>query len=192
MESNIEPVTTDPFDPFDLAIIRALRKYPEGIRNIKLNKESKINGKNLNVKTFNQHLKWLVKSGVVDRNEEGRARVFYKLHPREAEKEERKGWSESRVKDLASLYEHRKEFDEDQVAEKFFKIIHSTFAPIRRLFYFAIHDLHNPIDFGLDVNRAMEFFRESAIEVGKLVEKNDETFAFFDPLLAKGGAYGWI
>jgi hypothetical protein len=191
MESNIEPPTAIKFDLFDEAIIRALRKYPEGIRNTELNNESKINGKTINVKTFNQHLKWLVNSGVAERDEEARARVFYKLRPTKS-RFRFEDVTEAFIKELVSLYEHRKELDERQAEEKFYKIVHSAFAPIRRFFYIAVSDFHNPVDFNLDINEAKEFFREIVIEISKLYEQNNETRAFFYPLLERSLLYGWI
>src|SRR3989337_2550543 len=186
MESKVKSSTTIDFDFFDQVIIKALRKYPQGIRNTKLNQESKINGKRINVKTFNKHLKRLVNEGVVDRNEEARARVLYRLHPTEMEDKRRKireiGIKYFVVEKLASLFEHRKEINEYQTQKKFNEILsRGGLQPIKNLFVVAISHASNPINFSLDINEATEYFRENTIEISRVIERNDETRAFFYP-----------
>jgi Fe2+ or Zn2+ uptake regulation protein len=195
MESKVKSSTTIDFDRIEQAIIKALRKHPQGIRNTKLNQESKVNGKSINVKTFNKHLKRLVNEGVVDRNEEARARVFYKLHPTEMEDKRRKireiGIRYFVVERLVSLYEHRKEINEYQAQKKFNEILsRGGLQPIKNLFVTAISHASNPIDFSLDKNEATEYFQENAMEISRVIEKNDETRAFFYPLLKE--AFGCL
>jgi DNA-binding HxlR family transcriptional regulator len=99
MSTNDTLVQTSPSNQFDVAIVRALRKNPQGLRYCDLLKRSGEeyktlhfglrrrkdtenelkDGNGINVKTFDKHLKGLVADGVLERVEEKRTRVFYKL-----------------------------------------------------------------------------------------------------------------
>ncbi len=92
-------MNTTAFNEFDLAIVNALKNNPDGLRysdllrrsgreyntlHFGLRKRMDIENpskdeKGINVKTFDKHLKELVADGVLERIEERRARVFYKL-----------------------------------------------------------------------------------------------------------------
>jgi len=77
----------------ECAIAQVLRKHPKGIRYNALKKESdkmlrSSSGKGLCIRTFDKHLKGLVGSGFVERNEVTRFKVFYKLRIAETELKE--------------------------------------------------------------------------------------------------------
>ena len=62
------------------AILMVLVRHRKGIRYNDLHRESgREFGKRIWIKTFDKHLKLLVNSGIVERNEETRYKVFYKL-----------------------------------------------------------------------------------------------------------------
>jgi hypothetical protein len=87
------------FGKFDQAIVNALQKNPQGLRYSELCRRSgneyralqlalrrRINGEHnaeegnrINVKTFDKHLKGLVAEGILERIEERRSRVLYKI-----------------------------------------------------------------------------------------------------------------
>lgn len=75
-----------PLGQFDLAIVKALRKNPQGLRYSELLRKSgeeyrRTSGddKGINVKTFDKHLKRLVSERALERIEEKRFKVFYRL-----------------------------------------------------------------------------------------------------------------
>src|SRR3989337_3019817 len=70
----------------EVAIVRTLRKNPQGLRYNELHRRSgeeygRISGdqKGINIKTFDKHLKGLVSEHALERIEEKRSRVWYKL-----------------------------------------------------------------------------------------------------------------
>jgi DNA-binding HxlR family transcriptional regulator len=87
------------FGAFDTAIVSALKKNPQGLRYNDLYRKSgeeykdvqfkavtwssasseRQGGNGINVRTFDKHLKGLVADGILERVEEKRFRVFYKL-----------------------------------------------------------------------------------------------------------------
>jgi hypothetical protein len=174
------------FDLFDEAIIRALRKFPKGIRNTKLNQESKVNGKCINVKTYNKHLLCLVKVGIIERNEESRAKVIYRLHPTEMDKKLQSSMEDvirSVTKEIVELFEHRKEINIEQ-AHKSLDIILSSriYKPLERLFGWTIWYTENPLEVNLNINQNVDFYRRCMEELIKIKEQNDDTRAFFNTL----------
>jgi DNA-binding transcriptional ArsR family regulator len=188
MESKTEPLTTISFDRFDEAIIRALRKHPRGVRNIQLNRESKVNGEGINVKTFNLHLKRLFNWHIVERNEESRAKVFYKLRPTGIELQRRKMMAFARKISsdlLISLHDRRKEFSEEE-AEKLLDDILSAWNIMQKILLInAILERQNPVAFSLAINEATDYSREFAVEIGKTIGQSEQERAFFQPLLKR-------
>ena len=179
-------LTTLDFGIVDRAIIRALRGHSEGIRYNDLHRGSKKeDGKNINIKTFDKHLKWLVSEEVVKRIEKGRAEVYYKLRSTERDERIRKfrerEFENFITKPISSLFDRRKELTEEQLVEELWGIID---AGILRFIggEFVIAALAASQNdsglFSLSVNNAMEHFREAAIVVSKAVwnEKTEEFF----------------
>jgi rubrerythrin len=85
MSTNDNLAQMPPLSQFDLAIIKTLRKNPQGLRYRELLRKSgeeygRMNrDKGINEKTFDKHLKWLVSERALERIEEKRYRVFYRL-----------------------------------------------------------------------------------------------------------------
>lgn len=131
-----------------------------------------------------QILKWLVTEGVVERIEEGRARVIYKLRPTGREEKRRKllelEFENLIAKPLSSLFDRREELTEDQVGEEFNKIIYEgVLNPIRVIFVNAVVDANeDPVQFSLAVDEATEYFREAAILINRTIW-NEKTGEFF-------------
>jgi len=189
----LSSITLD-FDAFERAIIRALRRHPEGIRNTKLHQESRTeDGKRINVKTYNKHLKALVRELVVERVEEGRAKVVYKLRPtedQELRQEIRDNAIGQLLEDLVALFEHRKETTMQQAGERFNEILLSNiFKPLKGVFVYTVSKADDPIEFSLSLNDQMEFYRESLRETYRIIEQNDETRTFFHPLLKENWSF---
>ncbi len=68
------------YDTVDTAIVNTLRKNPQGLRYNALHaKSGEEFGQRIWIKTYNDHLKGLVKAGVIERIEETRFKVTYKL-----------------------------------------------------------------------------------------------------------------
>lgn len=64
----------------DDAIVKVLRRFTNGLRYNKLHRESgKELGRSIWIKTFNNHLKKLCQDRIIERNEESRFKVIYKL-----------------------------------------------------------------------------------------------------------------
>jgi len=84
MATNDNLAQTPPLTQFDLAIMKALMRNPQGLRYSELHRKSELeyermgNGKGINVRTFDKHLKWLVSEHVLERIEETRYKVYYK------------------------------------------------------------------------------------------------------------------
>lgn len=85
MSTNDTLAQMPPLTQFDLAIMKALTKNPQGLRYSELHRKSELeyermgNGKGFNVRTFDKHLKWLVSERALERIVEARYRVYYKL-----------------------------------------------------------------------------------------------------------------
>ena len=180
--------TTITLDTYDTAIVNVLRKHPEGIRSTLLNKEAKIDGKSLNVKTFNLHLKNLVKNGIAEKKAEGQSRVSYKLKPTKTEVELHKLRSRMRkmlTEAVAGLYLNRDKISEVEVEKTINDVFFWEMHIVKYLSLVTTASSHDTAVFSLGVNEITEEIREFLASFRKIMNQNDATHDFFKPFLEK-------
>jgi DNA-binding HxlR family transcriptional regulator len=182
------PLDMSIFDRYDREIIRILSKYPEGIRNAQLNREAKIDGQSINVKTFNLHLKQLVKVQAVDRRTHGRANVVYKLRLSEDYVEKRRvltELTESVCKELARIYDSRQNTSQKKAEDSLKDLFTVLMKFVRRMVVGTIFNSRDVVALNLDINEILESLRESLLEAYSFTQGNAEKRAFFNPMLEK-------
>lgn len=134
MSANDSPAQTSPLSQFDLAIMRALRKNPQGLRYSELLRKSseeygRMNReKGINVKTFDKHLKNLVSEGALERIEEKRSRVFYRLMIPEDSFPKR--FVEAHRDAVAKLLDNLRDADRDELPKAEAALVLPTMEPM--------------------------------------------------------------
>lgn len=180
------------FDPYERAIVAAFRsagaKHPEGTRYIQLHRESKINGKQINIKTFDKHLKMLVNLGVVIKIPKGRSKVFYKLRPTQTEEESRRFFEKMRELSLETLtlfynVARTKKKAQGTAQEELEKYISYELNLVKFDLVMGLALRQNSVEFSLLINEITHNLQKYIIEVNRLMHENHETWSFFEPLL---------
>jgi DNA-binding HxlR family transcriptional regulator len=187
------PLFEPNYTRIDMAIVSALRKHGGGLRYNSLHRNSsKEFGQAICIKTFNDHLKRLVKAGIIRKKEETKYRVFYKLKigyafvPTELglenEEEARIRIREELVsytqrlfaeKDSIGILSDKAELDEDAVT----KALNGLLSVIEIGFLRAITYGEKPLVSNYIIDETTADFNKIAKDIiGKLAENKEDVF----------------
>lgn len=159
----------------------------------KLHKSAGIeDGGRIWIKTFDSHLKLLVGLKMVEKHEESRYKVFYKLAvsgsvPAKA-LEEREWWHsfqlEHCTENFSKLYSNHEEVSEKDKEKRLERDLRSILRIMEMSLIDAIHTYaENPAYSYYMIDEAVALFRNSSRAISSIVGQSNETQAFFSPIL---------
>lgn len=197
MSTNDTLAQTPPLSQFDLAIMKALRRNPQGLRYSELHRKSELeyermgSGKGINVKTFDKHLKWLVSERALERIVEARYKVYYKPTIPAQLKVYAEASRDHTVKVVNTLEERsaaRSQFPESLVEPLMDFIGYSVKSAL--LTGFELWTLENPIWARYWVDEEMETTRYFFNKIAPIFEKKEnikDLYRLFERLDNKWG-----
>lgn len=180
MSINDSLVQTPPLSQFDLAIMKALRNHPQGLRYIELHRKSELEyekmgrGKGINVKTFDKHLKWLVSEHALERIAETRYRVYYRLTIPAQLKVYAEGSRDATTRIMNTIEEcmsARSQFPEPAFELLMDWVAYSVVGAL--LTGFALWTLQNPVCARYWVDEEMETTRHVFNKIATMLEKKE-------------------
>jgi hypothetical protein len=144
------------------------------------------------IKTFDSHLKLLVALKIVEKREESRYKVFYKLAvsgtiPTNELKERRKFASiqtERSMNAISELYSNQKKMTEKYREKKLERELRVIIRLMEMNLFDAIWKYaENPAYSDFVIDEGAEYFRKTTREISRIVGESKETQSFFLPVI---------